>query len=143
VYASNRAALRYYSESSAAPSGLSFRDLLALADGGDSLASKALDKMAHAIGRGMRMIVAGLAPEEVVFVGEFTRQWERFGPVIESEVAAAVLVGKPPHVRPAADPGIARLRGTVALVLQKHFGSSAEVAVEQVAKCGPYAAKAI
>jgi predicted NBD/HSP70 family sugar kinase len=121
VYASNRAALRYYHESSAAPDGPSFQDLLALADAGDALALKALDKMAHAIGSGMRMIVAGLAPEEIVLVGEFTRQWERFGPVIEAEVAASVLVGKPPRIRPA-EGDTARLRGTVALVLQKHFG---------------------
>jgi predicted NBD/HSP70 family sugar kinase len=79
--------------------------------------------MAHAIGRGMRMIVAGLSPEEIVFVGEFTRLWDRLGRLIEADVAAAVLVGKSPRVRPAeADPSTARLRGTVAMVLQKHFG---------------------
>ena len=122
VFASNRAALRYYHEASAAPDGLTFQDLLSLAEGGDALALRALDKMAHALGMGMRMIVAGLAPEEIVVVGEFTRLWQRFGPVIESEVAAGVLVGKPPRVRPAAEPGLARLRGTVALVLQRHFG---------------------
>lgn len=125
VYASNRAALRYYHESSAAAGGLSFQDLSRLADSGDALALKALEKMAHAIGKGMRLLVAGLAPEEIVMVGEFTRMWHLFGPVIEAEVAAAVLVGKPPRMRPAAaDPGMARLRGAVALVLQKHFGPS-------------------
>jgi predicted NBD/HSP70 family sugar kinase len=125
VFASNRAALHYYHESSAAPEGFSFQDLMVLAEAGDTLAIRALDKMAHAIGRGMRMIVAGLAPEEIVLIAEFTRLWPRFGPVIEAEVASAVLVGKPPRVRPAAaDPGNARLRGAVALVLQKHFGSS-------------------
>ena len=127
VYASNWAALRYYHESAATANGPTFRDLLALAEGGDTLALKALDRMAHAIGRGMRMIVAGLSPEEIVLVGEFTRLWSRLGPVIEAEVAAAVLVGKPPRVRPAeADPSTARLRGTVAMVLQKHFGPRTE-----------------
>jgi predicted NBD/HSP70 family sugar kinase len=93
------------------------------AESGDALALKALDRMARAIGLGMRMIVAGLSPEEIVFVGEFTRLWDRIGPVIEASVAAAVPVGKPPRVRPAkADPSTARLRGTVATVLQKHFG---------------------
>jgi predicted NBD/HSP70 family sugar kinase len=122
VYASNRAALRFYHESRTASSDMSFEDLLALADLGDTLALRALDKMAEGIGRGMRMIVSGLAPEEIVFVGDFTRQWARFAPVIEGAVAAATLMGKPPRVRPAADPRLARLRGTVALVLQKHFG---------------------
>ena len=130
VYASNRAALRYYREASAAPGGLTFQDLLALAETGDLLALKALDKMAHALGRGMRMIVAALAPEEIVIVGEFARQWQLFGPVIEAEVAAGALVGNVPRVRPATEPGLARLRGTVALVLQKHFGPSIRAVAE-------------
>jgi len=126
VYASNRAALRYYNESSPSTNGPTFHDLLALAEAGDALAVRALEKMAHAIGSGMRMIIAGLAPEEIVIVGEFASQWPRLGPIIEAEVAAAVLVGKPPRVRPAtAEPSMARLRGTVALVLQRHFGPSA------------------
>jgi predicted NBD/HSP70 family sugar kinase len=128
VYASTRAALRYYHESNADGDGPSFQDLLSLAESGDELALKALDRMAHAIGRGARMIVAGVAPEEIVFIGEFTRLWTRLGPVIESEVASAVLVGSPPKVRPAAaEPSSQRLRGAVALVLQKHFGPSAAV----------------
>lgn len=123
VYASNWAALRYYHESIAGSRGLSFRHLLSLAESADGLALKALERMAQAIGSGMRMIVAGMSPEEIVFVGEFTSLWDRIGPVIESAVAKAVLVGRPPRVRPAgADPSSARLRGTVAMVLQKHFG---------------------
>jgi predicted NBD/HSP70 family sugar kinase len=127
VYASNWAALRYYNEAKPPSGGLRFSDLLSLAESGDSLALKALERMAHGIGRGMRMIVAALSPGEIVFVGEFTRLWNRLGPLIEADVASAVLVGKPPLVRPAAaEPSVARLRGTVALVLQKHFGPSAE-----------------
>ena len=127
VYASNWAALRYYHESSAASNRLSFRQLLSLANGEDPLALKALERMAQAIGRGMRMIVAGLSPEEIVFVGEFTSLWERVGPVVEQAVGNAVLVGRSPRVRPAgADPSTARLRGTVAMVLQKHFGPMLE-----------------
>ena len=123
VYASNWAALRYYHEANATANGLTFRHLLSLAESGDLLALKALDRMAHAIGRGMRMVVAALSPADIVFVGEFTRLWDRFAPVIEGAVARAVLVGKPPRVRPAgAEPSAARLRGAVAMVLQKHFG---------------------
>ncbi len=138
VYASNRAALRYYQESHKDLDGLGFNDLLSLGDAGDSLALGALDEMAQGIARGMRMIIAGLAPEEIVFVGEFTRQWGRFAPVIEAAVAKATLVGKPPRVRPAsADPSVARLRGSVALVLQKHFGPLQDkAATEQVARAG-------
>ena len=134
VFGSQRAALRYYSESAAESDEMGFQDLMLLAEAGDALALKALDKMAHAIGRGMRILVAGLAPQQIVVVGEFTRLWSRLGPVIESEVGSAVLVGKPPVIRPAADPRMARLRGTVALVLQKHFGAFSASDIEDISK---------
>jgi predicted NBD/HSP70 family sugar kinase len=123
VFASNRAALRYYQESGPVPEGFTFQDLLALAESGDSRALAALERMAHGIGRGLRTIVAGLSPEEIVVAAELTRMWHFMGPVIETELASAVLAGKAPMVRPAVvEPRMARLRGAVALVLQKHFG---------------------
>jgi predicted NBD/HSP70 family sugar kinase len=128
VFGSNRAALRYYSESSAQAEGLSFPDLLSLAEQGDTKAAKALEKMAHYLGRGMRMIVAGLAPERILVIGDLTRSWHRFGPIIESEVQAQVLPGAgAPQLIPVHEDGMARLRGTVALVLQKDFGNTREV----------------
>jgi predicted NBD/HSP70 family sugar kinase len=123
VFGSNRAALRYYREANAEPDGLSFQDLLSLADQGDARAAKALDTMAHYLGRGMRMIVAGLAPERIIIIGDLTRSWPRFGPVIEAEVRAQALPGgRAPQVIPVHEDGMARLRGTVALVLRKDFG---------------------
>jgi predicted NBD/HSP70 family sugar kinase len=128
VFGSNRAALRYYHETSKHVDGLSFPDLLRLADQGDARAAKALESMAHYLGRGMRMIVAGLAPEQIIIIGDLTRSWQRFGPVIESEVQAQVLPGGSiPRLIPAHEDGMARLRGTVALVLQKHFGAARDV----------------
>jgi predicted NBD/HSP70 family sugar kinase len=124
VFASNRAALRYYNEATGNSANPSFQDLLDLAERGDGPAGKALGTMAHYLGRGMRMVVAGVAPEAIVVVGELTRCWQRFGPVVEAEVAAQILAGPPPEVAPAREGGLARLRGTVALVLQKHFGSN-------------------
>jgi predicted NBD/HSP70 family sugar kinase len=128
VFASNRAAMRYYLESTSQPPGLSFLDLLRLADQGDLRAEKALSTMAHYLGRGMRMIVAGLAPDRIVVIGDLTRSWLRFGPIIETEVQAQALPGgKVPLVIPAHEDGMARLRGTVALVLQKHFGAAQQL----------------
>jgi predicted NBD/HSP70 family sugar kinase len=122
VFASNRAALRYYFESGSASGDLAFTELLSRADHGDTRAVKAVEKMAHYLGRGMRMIVAGLAPERIIVVGDLTRAWHRFGPVIEAEVQDQVLPGGcAPRLVPAHEDGMARLRGTIALVLQKHF----------------------
>src|SRR5205814_1651198 len=101
MYASNRAALHYYQESSPSTDGPTFQNLLSLTEIGDALAIRTLERMARAIGNDMRMIVASLAPEEIVVVGDITAQWHRFGPMIEAEVAAGVLVGKPPKIRQA------------------------------------------
>lgn len=127
VFASNRAALRYYCELRPTESKLTFSDLMSRADEGDGDAEKALDRMAHSLGRGMRVVVAGLDPEEILVVGDLTRSWHRFGPVIEREVQAQVLPGGTvPRLAPVHEGGMARLRGTVALVLQKHFASVEE-----------------
>jgi predicted NBD/HSP70 family sugar kinase len=129
VFASNRAAVRYYQESQPATEVAGFDELLALAGKGDPVATKAFDRMASYFGRGLRMIAAGLAPEVIVVVGEFTRLWHRFGPVIEAEVAAQTLAGRKPRLVPARDGQNARLRGTIALILQKHFGDEREAKV--------------
>jgi predicted NBD/HSP70 family sugar kinase len=128
VFASNRAALRYYAEPEAETGELTFPELLSRAEQNDRRAAEALEAMAHYLGRGMRMIVAGLAPERIVVVGDLTRSWHRFGPIIEAEVQAQVLPGGcVPRVIPAYEDGMARLRGTVALILQKDFGRLSEV----------------
>lgn len=130
MFASNRAALRYYHESAVHSGGISFPDLMSLADQGDHRARKAIDKMAYYLGRGMRMIVAGLAPERIIVIGDLTRCWQRFGPLVESEVSAQVLPGgQSPLITPVHEGGMARLRGTIAVVLQKDFGVSGQLPV--------------
>jgi hypothetical protein len=77
----------------------------------------------------MRMIVAGLAPERILIIGDLTRSWHRFGPILETEIKAQALIGgEIPKITPVHEDGMARLRGTVALVLQKHFSTSRETA---------------
>ena len=125
VFGSNQSALRYYHDSVSHAEGLTFLDLLSLADQGDARAGEALEAMAHSLGRGMRMIVAGLAPEQILVIGDLTRSWHRFGPPIEFEVREQGLPGgRVPRVVPVHEYGMARLRGTIALVLQKHFGTA-------------------
>ena len=124
VMASNRAAVRYYVESEDQVDGFSFLELLALADQGNVKATRALDTMATYLGKGLRMLAAGLAPAGIIVVGEITNAWARFGPAISKVVASSPLPGAMPAIVPAHNGEIARLRGTVALVLQKHFGAS-------------------
>lgn len=127
--ASNRAALRYYSGRPSSDPGLTFVDLLARAERGDRKADEAVERMARWLGRGMRMIIAGLAPDRIIVSGELTRSWTRFVPILEAEVRAQSLPGgRTPPVMPADEDGAARLRGAVALVLQKDFGNPPLVA---------------
>jgi predicted NBD/HSP70 family sugar kinase len=125
---SNTAALNYYTESGtafnkSAPPGLSFDNLLKLVEQGDRKAGAALDRMAEFLGIGLAVVVRGLEPDVVVLVGEVTRAWNRVGPIVNAALkertgphGGARIVPTDPDTEP-------RLRGTIALALQKHFGA--------------------
>jgi len=125
MLASNSAALRYYFESRTQNGRLTFQDLLRLAEQGDVLAGRALNRMAEQLGRGARMIVGGLAPEAIIFIGEFTAAWDRFRPIIDAQIQAQTLSAAPTLLLAGRDGATARVRGTMVLVLQKHFGAPA------------------
>ncbi len=116
--ASNRAALRYYSEIAPSKPKPTFDLLLRLGQAGDKAAVDALTMMAVQLGRGLRMIASALAPNEIVVVGDVTAAWHTFGPVIEAEMRKNSL-SKLPTLRPAYDGNAARLRSAVALVLSE------------------------
>ena len=132
VFASNSAALRAYAGSARgrgrrAPARtsvrLTFDDLLTLAQDGDAEAIRALDRMGSSLGKGIAMLATGLAPGLVLVVGEATRAWNIIGPAIEKS-ASARAADVMPRIIPAGDGAEARLRGTVALVLRKQFGTA-------------------
>jgi len=126
VYASNRAALRYYRELNPGSQPLSFHSLMDLAESGDAAADEALRRMAHYLGLGLRTVIVGLAPERILLVGEFTRCYHRFRPIIEAQLQARVLPGSvPPILEPELEGVAMRLRGTVALLLQRRFAVAA------------------
>ena len=118
VFASCRAALRYYKELEPQSHAVTFHELLNMADQ-NRHAAQALAKQALYIGRGLRMIIAGLAPSVILVAGDITSAWHRFGPVIEKESADRPLAGTPPRILPSHEGEIARLRGAAALVFQR------------------------
>lgn len=127
VYASNAATLRAYVEgkrggrkSSDGGAGLTFDGLVTLAHQRDGAAARALERMGSHLGRGIAMLVTGLAPGLVLVVGEVTRAWSIVGPAVEASVTQRIP-GALPRILPAGEGAEARLRGTVALVLRKHF----------------------
>jgi predicted NBD/HSP70 family sugar kinase len=132
VYASNSAAVRYYSQSASpgrndklkqAEPGLSFEDILRLARQNDPKAGEAIDKMAEYLGIGIALLVTGLEPDVIVVVGEITRVWDRAGPLIDQVVRNRSRTHPATRIVPTDPATQPRLRGTIALVLQKHFGA--------------------
>jgi len=127
-YASNAAGVRYYLEGAEAtpPGGrVTIVDIIRLAQGGDTRAQAALDRMAHYLAVGLAPIVAGLAPQAVVIAGDITAAWDRVGPIIEEGVRARSLPLIAPRIVPTDPATQPRLRGAVALVVQQHFGAPA------------------
>jgi predicted NBD/HSP70 family sugar kinase len=134
VYASNSAAVRYYTgpdsrarngKSSNGSSGPAptFDDILRLADQNDSKAVEAIENMAHYLGAGLAQLVTGLAPDVIVLIGEVTRLWKRVGPIINQVIKERSFTHAATRIVPTDPATQPRLRGTVPLVLQKHFGA--------------------
>ena len=131
MYASNSAAVRYYSQagssrgrrSTSGDKTISFEHLLRLAQQDDGKATEALQQMAKYLGRGIAPLVSGLAPDMIVIVGEVTRAWEKVGPIIKDTVRQHSFTRAETQIVPSDPITQPRLRGTIALVLLKHFGA--------------------
>jgi predicted NBD/HSP70 family sugar kinase len=119
TYASNRAGLRYFAELAPERKLASFQELLDLAIAGDIRALRSIDKMVTHLARGLAILVAGLAPEVILIVGDCTALWTRICPLIECELIAKSFTSRIPRVLSAVDGDAARLRGAAALVLYK------------------------
>ena len=134
VYASNSATIRAYmqatSSSRANKANIAqrsneptFDDILRLAKQGDVRAAEVLGHMAYYLGVGISMLITGIAPSLIVLVGEVTRAWERVNPIVKKVIAERAPTAKLTRIVPSEDAAQPRLRGTIALVLQKHFGA--------------------
>lgn len=122
MYASSRAALRYYAELEPDAPKMTIRELVSLAMDGNRAALKALERQALAVGRGLRMLNAGLAPEVILFAGDITNFWNMSHATIEAECVRGLAAGSGPKIISLGDGEMARLRGAAALVLQRHTG---------------------
>ena len=130
VYASNTAAVDYYTritngaradrgaQDGSAPT---FDSLLRLCEQGDAKAIEAIDRMAHYIGLGVAMLITGFAPSLIVVAAEVTRVWSRIEPIINRIVAEKCQQPSATRITPVEEFAHPRLRGAIALVLQKHF----------------------
>ena len=122
MFASSRAAVRYFMESAPTEPTPSIQQLMNMEASGNVKARDALQKQAHAIGRGLRILTAVVNPQTILFAGDITLRWDIISPIIEAEVARGMLAGPPPKLAALPDGESARLRGAAALVLQRHVG---------------------
>jgi predicted NBD/HSP70 family sugar kinase len=123
LYASNSAAVRYYSGSKTNGQPPTFDDLLRLASQGDSRALEALNQMGHYLGAGIAMLVTGLAPDEIRVIGEITKLWNKIGSIITKTITDRCPTHTKTRIVPTDPSSHPRLLGTIALVVQKHFGA--------------------
>lgn len=123
LYASNSAAVRYYSGSKSNSQTPTFDDILRLASQGDAKALEALNKMAHYLGAGIALLITGLAPDEILVIGEITRLWNQVEPIITKTVSERCQTHAATRIVPTDPVSHPRLLGTIALVVQKHFGA--------------------
>lgn len=122
VFASSSAALRYYKELSPKSRPLVIQELLQLAEEGDAAAIEAVSRQAKHLGRGLRLITAGLSPDLILITGDLTTSWPRFGPIVQAELDSTMLAGTAPRLMVTNDGELSRLRGGAAVVLQRHSG---------------------
>jgi predicted NBD/HSP70 family sugar kinase len=122
MFASSRAAIRYFQESSPLQPAPTIQQLMNMEASGNLQAREALQKQARAIGRGMRILTAVVNPQTILFGGDITLRWDLLGPIIAEEAAKGMLAGPPPEIAALPDGESARLRGAAALVLQRHVG---------------------
>lgn len=122
VFASSRAAIRYYSELEPGKPEPDIHELLNLAEEGDKHALEAITRQARHLGKGLRLITATLSPELILLAGDITSSWARFGGMIEEEMTRSLLALPAPRLAITNESELARLRGAAAIVLQRHSG---------------------
>jgi predicted NBD/HSP70 family sugar kinase len=129
VYASDLAAVRYYSQSATPrrpgrprPPDPTFREVLSRAQQGETRARAALDRMAHYLGLGLAMLISGFSPDTIVLTGDVTEAWDRVEPILIDVVRSHCPALSMPRIQPTDPATQPRLRGSIALFLQQYFG---------------------
>jgi len=122
VFASSRAAIRYFCELEPDRPEPDIQELLNLAEEGDAHALEAITRQARHLGAGLRLITATLSPELILLAGDIASSWARFGGIIEEEMKRTLLAPPAPRLVITNESELARLRGAAAIVLQRHSG---------------------
>jgi len=82
---------------------------------------EAIERMGYYLGVGISMLITGFAPSLIVVIGEVTRAWDRVGPIINKVISEKPKWASSTQITPLDWLAQPRMRGAIALVLQKHF----------------------
>lgn len=121
MFASCRAALRYFHEEAKGKGAATIQELMNLEASGNEAARAALMRQAEWIGRGLRVVTAAFNPELILFVGDITLRWDVVGGIVNAELAKRLVGGAPPRIAVLSDGEASRLRGAAAVLLQRHL----------------------
>jgi predicted NBD/HSP70 family sugar kinase len=121
VFASSSATLARYLHGKKAAK-IDYPELCRRALSGDAKAREALEQQAEIVGRGLRMVNAALAPETILFSGDFALSWPIAYPILQAACQRNLLSGTCPRLTCTGDVGRAYLLGAAAVVLQRHTG---------------------
>ncbi len=122
VFASSRAALRYYLELEPGAPRTTTIELIAMALDGNVSAAKALERQARAIGQGLHLLNAVMSPDLILLATDVPTFYNMHRELIEEECRAGAMDGVGPRLICIGDGEVARLRGAAAVVLQRHSG---------------------
>ena len=73
------------------------------------------------MGKGIIMLVAGLAPDLSVVVGDIARVWDKLGPVVADVLKEGFFTHVPTRIVASALTPQLCWHGIIALVLERHF----------------------
>jgi predicted NBD/HSP70 family sugar kinase len=130
VYASNSATVDYYCETKVKSQNgrksenlvkPAFEDVLRLYQQGDPKAIESIERMARYLGLGLAMLITSFSPSLIVCVGEVTSVWDAIQPIIKKVVSERAPLASTTKIIPTNELANPRLRGAIALILQKHF----------------------
>jgi len=129
AYASNSATVNFYLSSLGGSNGrksrerstLTFENILRLCEQGDAKAIESIERMAYYLGVGIAMLVTSFTPGLIVCIGEVTQVWDRIEPIVKRVVAEKTPLANSTRIIALDEMVHPRLRGAIALVLQKHF----------------------
>ena len=99
-----------------------FEEVLRLVEQGEGQAMEAIQKTAAYLGQGLAMVILAVAPDVILLVGEVTKAWTHVEPILWQEIRRRCHVPHKTRILPSDHTTQPRLRGAVALILQKHFG---------------------